>query len=78
MYTQVKEFCKTCTECQLTSGKGVARASMHHIAIIDTPFERIGMDVVRPLERISSGNRFILVMVDYATRYPEAFPLRSV
>lgn len=36
------------------------------------------MDVVGPLEKSSSGNLYILVICDYATSYPEAFPLRSV
>ena len=36
------------------------------------------MDVVGPLSRSRTGNRFVLVMVDYATRYPEAIPLRTV
>lgn len=36
------------------------------------------MDVVGPVERSRSGNRFMLVITDYATRYPEVFPLRSV
>ena len=36
------------------------------------------MDVVGPLPRTSRGNRFILVVSDYATRYPEAIPLRNV
>ena len=36
------------------------------------------MDIVGPLERTRSGHRFILVMCDYATRYPEAFPLRKI
>ncbi len=35
------------------------------------------MDIVGPLPRSRSGNRYILVVCDYATRYPEAFPLRS-
>ncbi len=42
------------------------------------PFERIGVDVVSPLKRSQSGNRFILVICEYATRYPEAYPLREV
>uniref|UniRef100_A0A3B3YYE4 ribonuclease H n=1 Tax=Poecilia mexicana TaxID=48701 RepID=A0A3B3YYE4_9TELE len=46
--------------------------------VIDTPFSRIAMDIVGPLERSSSGHRYILVVCDYATRYPEAFPLRRV
>ena len=36
------------------------------------------MDVVGPLPRTSRGNRFKLVINDYATRYPEAIPLRNV
>lgn len=46
--------------------------------IIDTPFSRIAMDIVGPLERSSAGHRYILVLCDYATKYLEAFPLRKV
>lgn len=31
------------------------------------------MDIVGPLEKSSAGHRYILVVSDYATRYPEAF-----
>ena len=36
------------------------------------------MDIIGPLEKSRRGNRYILVVCDYATRYPEAFPLRSI
>ena len=36
------------------------------------------MDIVGPLPRTRRGNRFILVVSDYATRYPEAVPLRNI
>ena len=36
------------------------------------------MDIVGPLPRSRSGNKYILVICDYATRYPEAIPLRSI
>ncbi len=45
---------------------------------MEVPFERIGMDLIGPLERSARGHRFALVLVDYATRYPEAVPLRSI
>ncbi|KAL0151935.1 hypothetical protein M9458_052742, partial [Cirrhinus mrigala] len=48
------------------------------LPVIDVPFDRIGVDVIGPLERSQAGNRFILVISDYATRYPEAYPLRDV
>jgi len=74
MYTEVKEYCKSCPECQLTTSYKPAYAPLHPLPVIDMPFERIGVDVVGPLER----SRFILVICDYATRYPEAYPLREV
>ena len=36
------------------------------------------MDIVGPLPRSSSGKRFILVICDYATCYPEAVALRTI
>lgn len=36
------------------------------------------MDIVGPLEKSSAGYQYILVICDYATRFPEAFPLRSI
>ncbi|XP_035998471.1 uncharacterized protein LOC118564417 [Fundulus heteroclitus] len=78
MYTQISKFCSSCGKCQLTSGRRVTRAHLQPLPIIETPFERLGMDIVGPLERSSTGCRYILVICDYATRYPEAFPLRSI
>ena len=42
---------------------------------IDEPFERVAMDIVGPLPRSRMGNRYILVLCDYVTRYPETVPL---
>ncbi len=78
MYSDVKEFCETCPECQLTVGRTPAYAPLIPLPVVDTPFERIGVDVVGPLEKSQAGNRLILVICDYATRYPEAYPLKEV
>ena len=36
------------------------------------------MDIVRPLPRSRKGNKYILVVCDYATRWPEAVPLKAI
>ncbi len=46
--------------------------------IIEDPFARIAMDIVGPLERSKSVNKYVLVICDYATRYPEAIKLSSI
>ena len=56
----------------------MARAPLVSLPIVDEPFSRIAMDIVRPLPRSRSGNKYVLVVCDYATRFPEAFPLRSI
>ena len=48
------------------------------LPIVDEPLRRMAMNIVGPLDRSKSGNHFILVICDYATRYPEAIPLKSV
>lgn len=47
------------------------------LPIIDIPFSRIAMDIVGPLEKNRTGNRYILVVADYATRYPDVFLLKT-
>ena len=44
---------------------------------MDEPFQRIALDFVGPLPMTDSKNRFILVCVDYATKYPETIALRD-
>ena len=45
---------------------------------MSTPFNRVAMNIVDPLPRSRAGNRYILVMCDYGTQYPEAIPLMSI
>ena len=46
--------------------------------IIGEPFARLAMDVVGPLPRTATGKQYVLVISDYATRYPEAYAMRNV
>ena len=47
--------------------------------LIDTPFKRVAVDIVGPTEpRSDKKSRYILTMIDYATRYPEAVALPSI
>uniref|UniRef100_A0A8C6VTB1 Gypsy retrotransposon integrase-like protein 1 n=1 Tax=Nothobranchius furzeri TaxID=105023 RepID=A0A8C6VTB1_NOTFU len=78
MYNDISKFCSSCEIYQLTSSRRVPRAMLQPLPIMEAPFERLGMDIVGPLERSSTGYRFILVLCDYGTRYPEAFPLKTV
>ena len=40
------------------------------LPVIDEPFQRVAVDIVEPLLKCRMGNRYILVLCDYVTRYP--------
>ena len=70
------QWCASCPECQLVTPPAVPRAPLRPLPLVQVPFDRI--DIIRPLERSAQGHRFVLVLIDYATRYPEAIPLRNI
>ena len=47
--------------------------------VIDTPFERVAVDLVGPIHSVTErGNRYILTVVDYATLYSETVALKDI
>ncbi len=63
-----------CVKRQPKTGQ---RSPMIHLPIMGQPFERIAMDIVGPLPRSIKGYKYTLVVCDYATRCPEAIPLKK-
>ncbi|PIK35096.1 hypothetical protein BSL78_28078 [Apostichopus japonicus] len=76
----VKMFCVSCDICQRTVSKGrISKVPLGRMPLIDTPFHRVAIDLVGPLAPVSDrGNRYVLTLVDYATRFPEAVALPSI
>ena len=78
VYRDVAKFCRSCASCQKETGRKAVRAPLVPLPITTQPFSRIAMDIVGPLPRSRRGNRYVLVVCDYANRYPEAVALRSI
>ncbi|XP_060070207.1 uncharacterized protein LOC132550192 [Ylistrum balloti] len=80
LQADVTRFCRSCDICQRTFPKGrVPKAPLGSMPLIDTPFKRVAVDLVGPLDPPTQRkNRYILTVVDYATRYPEAVPLPGI
>ncbi len=76
----VERYCRSCDVCQRTVQKGkVQRVPLENLPTIDTPFKRVGVDIVGPIFPASErGYRYILTVVDHDSRYPEAVPLKNI
>ena len=42
------------------------------------PLQRVAMDILGPLPETERGNRYILVITDYFTKWTEAFPMSNM
>ncbi|XP_076465351.1 uncharacterized protein LOC143297064 [Babylonia areolata] len=77
MCADIARYCQSCPKCQRTVDKG--RVPLVKMPLMQEPFARVGLDIIGPIKPASeSGCRYVLVIVDFATRYPEAAPLRTI
>lgn len=77
VYTQVARYCAACLGCQLTQPRG-ARGGLPAHAHSHYPIQKDwGIELVGPLTPSSGRHHFIMVVVDYATRYLEAMSLHN-
>ena len=80
LQSDVRRYCASCDPCQRTTPKGkVGKVPVVMPPLIDTCFRRIAVDLIGPLQPVTErGNRYILTIVDLATRYPEAVALPGI
>ena len=76
----ITRFCRSCDVCQRTISKGhLRRVPLGKMPVIDVPFQRVAVDLIGPIHPMTPRkNRYILTVVDYATRYPEAVALPRI
>ena len=78
MRSDVEETVKTCAKCQCYRPFPIPKGTSNIVSKVERPFARVGLDIVGPLPETERGNKFIIVLVDYFTRWIEASPLRNI
>ena len=67
----VKDFIANCPSCKLQNAKFNQPQQLQNIPINDQSFYRVGIDLVGPLQPSKKGNCYIIVAMDYLTKWPE-------
>ena len=74
MYEDIRKYIRTCDTCQKR------RREKETAPLLPvkptTAFAHIGIDIIRPLPRTLRGNWYIIMVIDYLTKYPEARALQ--
>ncbi|KAL5460547.1 hypothetical protein EMCRGX_G033999 [Ephydatia muelleri] len=69
----VKEWVECCDVCQRTKQKcDHPTAELHAVHVTSQGWKQIGIDIVGPLPCTERGNKYIIVVTDYFTKWPEA------
>jgi hypothetical protein len=74
----VREYVKTCPVCQLRNVSPRVTGMMENITVPTRRWEQCAMDIVGPVDPPTrNGNQYMLVVVDYLTRWPEVIAMRD-
>ncbi len=71
----VEDYCSSCELCAKNKIIPTPRRPMKPIEVKSQPFYMVGVDIIGPLKTTRQGNRYILSVIDYYTKYAEAEPL---
>ncbi|CAG5126203.1 unnamed protein product [Candidula unifasciata] len=76
----IKSYVQSCDICLRTSKKGeTPKAPVQSGQLASRPFQEVAVDIIGPLSVVSAkGNRYIFTLIDLASRWPEAWPLRTI
>lgn len=73
----VDKWCGNCTVCSSRKSPSPKARAPLELSLVERPMQRVAMDILGPLPETPRGNKYILVVGDYFTKWKEAYPLRD-
>ncbi|KAL5503401.1 hypothetical protein EMCRGX_G010343 [Ephydatia muelleri] len=76
MYEDIKKYVKECDVCQRMNPKFVkSNAKLHPVPVRAQVWHKVGIDLIGPLPETKKGNKYIVTLLDYFSKWPEACPI---
>ena len=77
MRRDVKEWCRKCDRCAMRkTPKRKPRSALKQYNV-GLPLERVGIDIIGPVVQSNFGNKYILTICDYFTKFVVAVPMKN-
>lgn len=78
MKADIEHLVRICDTCATCKGPGKVTKAPMKIYTVGYPLERIALDIMSGLPRSTSGNKHILVIGDYFTKWADAYPIKDM
>jgi hypothetical protein len=75
--SDVEMWCQQCDTCEASRGPRTRSPGLMHQYNVGAPFERIAIDIAGPFPESDRGSRYLLVAMDYFTKWPEVYAIPS-
>ena len=77
MTQHVREFVSNCPACMSNRLRFDVATPMQPIEVEPYPWAQVGVDLQGPYQASASGNRYVMVVCCYFTKFPEAIPIKE-
>ncbi|GBL92230.1 Transposon Ty3-I Gag-Pol polyprotein [Araneus ventricosus] len=71
----VEKWCRECHACGARKGPKIRTKGRLQRYNVGAPFERMALDILGPFPVTTKGNRYVVVLMDYFTKWPQAIPI---
>lgn len=78
MHDSVTNWCKKCLACAQQKMPQRRRRAPLKQQVSGVPLERMAIDITGPFPITNDGNRYIVVVSDYFSKWTEAFPVPNI
>ena len=78
MVMDIKRVVQSCDKCQLNRSQPYPEPTENIPTKVEGPFIHLGLDIIGPLIKTKNNNQYIMVVVDYFTKWVEAEPTENI
>jgi len=74
-HDSVRDWVAKCEQCSKAKGPRTRSHGKMQQYLVGAPFERVALDIAGPFPESNCGNKYVLVVMDYFSKWPEVYAI---